>query len=65
MFPSQPHQLKRAGIIRLIGKKHYFVNFCLALTACPELLSEQDEIPGDDEPPAGQEPPPDSTSQPE
>ena len=42
-------QLKRADIIRLIGKKHYFVNFGLALAACPELLAEQDVIAAEDE----------------
>lgn len=36
-------QLKRAGIIRQIGKKHYFVNFGLALAACSELLAEMDK----------------------
>ena len=45
-------QLKRSGIIRLIGKKHYFVNFGLALAACPELLAEQGAVAVNGEPPA-------------
>lgn len=42
-------QLKRADIIRQIGKKHYFVNFGLALAACPALLAEQDVIVAEDD----------------